>query len=464
MLDHLIHLVDRWGHWAYVLIFLGSMLESAAFLGLLIPGESLVLLAGFLAAHGLLNLDALIVIVGIGAALGDSLSYELGRRLGRSALDHYGNRLGLNRARIENAEAFFNRHGGKAVFLGRFVGFARALVPFLAGSSKMPYGQFVTYNALGAALWAPSMVLLGYFLGASWQTAAHWIGHASAIIGSIVLFLLILLWIWRWSVRHEAAIESRWMSILQRRRIKALRRTYAPQITFIQDRLSPRGYFGAQMTAGVLILMGASWLFGGISEDVVTGDPLTIVDLTVAEWFHAHATPLLTHFMLIFTNLHGVTAISSYAAVLALYLVWKRDWYWLGCLGATVPGGMLLNVLMKFAFHRSRPSFIDPLLTLPTYSFPSGHVAGTALFYGVLGAMLVSKIAVWHWRVFIALTAIALVAMVALSRVYLGVHYLSDVLAAFAEAVTWLSLCLMGIHTFWQHRAKYTRPLEDAHG
>jgi undecaprenyl-diphosphatase len=200
------------------------------------------------------------------------------------------------------------------------------------------------------------------------------------------------------------------------------------------------------------MLIGSSWLFGGISEDVATGDPLTIVDLTVAEWFHTHATPLVTQFMMVFTNLHGVAAISSYAAVLALYLVWKRDWYWLGCLGATVPGGMLLNVLMKFAFQRARPSFDDPLLTLPTYSFPSGHVAGTALFYGVVGAMLVSKITAWRWRVFIAFAAIALVLLVALSRVYLGVHYLSDVLAAFAEAVAWLSLCLMGIHTFWQRK------------
>jgi undecaprenyl-diphosphatase len=185
MLDHLIHFVGRSGHWGYLLIFLGAMLESAAFLGLLIPGEGLVLVAGFFAAQGLLDLDVLIVIVGIGAALGDSLGYELGRRLGRPALERYGNRLGLNSVRIEKAETFFKRHGGKAVFLGRFVGFARVLVPFLAGSSKMPYRQFIPYNVLGAALWASAVVLLGYFLGASWQRAEHWIGRASSIVGGI---------------------------------------------------------------------------------------------------------------------------------------------------------------------------------------------------------------------------------------------------------------------------------------
>ena len=104
--------------------------------------------------------------------------------------------------------------------------------------------------------------------------------------------------VYKRQVRHEVAIKRQWMNILQQPRIKALRLRYAPQIMFIRARLSPRGYFGAQMTAGALMLIGSSWLFGGISEDVATGDPLTIVDLTVAEWFHTHATPLVTQFMI----------------------------------------------------------------------------------------------------------------------------------------------------------------------
>lgn len=430
------------------------MLESAAFLGLVIPGESLVLAAGFFAAQGLLHLDALIVIVWFGAVLGDSIGYELGRRMGRPTLEHYGGRFGLNNARIDKADAFFRRHGGKAVLLGRFVGFARALVPFLAGSSRMPYRRFLPYNVLGAALWAPAVVLLGYFLGAGWQTGERWMGRAGAIVVGIVLFILILAWMWRWSVRHEDIIRRRWTHFLQQPRIDALRHRFAPQIAFIKARLSPHGYFGLQMTAGALLLIGASWLFGGISEDVMTGDPLTIVDRSVAAWFHSHATPPVTQWMLAFTHLHGVTAISAYVALLSLYLVWERDWYWLSCLGATVPGGMLLNVALKYAFERGRPTFDHPLLTLSSYSFPSGHVAGSTLFYGVLAAVLVSRINVWRWRVLITFAAMALVVMVALTRLYLGVHYLSDVLAAFAEAVAWLSLCLMSMHTYWQHRAE----------
>jgi undecaprenyl-diphosphatase len=161
--------------------------------------------------------------------------------------------------------------------------------------------------------------------------------------------------------------------------------------------------------------------------------------------------------MLVITHLHGIAAISTYALLAALFLAWKRDWYWLLCLSVTIPSGMVLNVLTKLALHRARPSFDDPILIVSTPSFPSGHVAGATLLYGVLAAMLVARINEWRWRVLTVFAAIALIALVALTRIYLGVHYLSDVIAAFAESLAWLTLCLMGIHTFWEHRANPRR-------
>ena len=108
---------------------------------------------------------------------------------------------------------------------------------------------------------------------------------------------------------------------------------------------------------------------------------------------------------------------------------------------------MLLNVLIKHVFGRARPSFSEPFLVLTSYSFPSGHVVGTTLFYGVLAAFLVSKINAWTWRALVVLLAFVMVALVALSRVYLGVHYLSDVLAAFAEGVAWLAIFFTALHS-----------------
>ena len=242
-------------------------------------------------------------------------------------------------------------------------------------------------------------------------------------------------------------------ALLGHPRVQVMRVRYHPQIAFFKARLSPGDYLGLQLTLGAAVLLGASWLFGGIAEDVVTGDPLTLVDAQVAQWLHLRATPRLTQLMLVFTNVHSPWPVFLAVVLLTAWLAWKRDWYWLICVSITVPLGMLLNILMKYAFQRARPSFDDPLVVLTTYSFPSGHVAGSTLFYGVVAAMLMPRIASWNGRAAVGSLAIMLVALVALTRLYLGAHYLSDVLAAFAEGVAWLALCLTGMNTYWQHRA-----------
>lgn len=220
----------------------------------------------------------------------------------------------------------------------------------------------------------------------------------------------------------------------------------------LQSHASAKGELGMRMAIGAVLFLGASWLFGGMAEDVATGDPITVADVYIAQWLHMHATPLVTQWMLVFTHLHGIAAISSYVVLVAAYLAWRRNWYWLLCVVITVPSGMLLNVLMKLAFQRARPSFEEPLLALTTYSFPSGHVAGATLFYGVLVAMLIVKIKKRHWQTLLVVGAIGLVGLVALTRMYLGAHYLSDVIAAFAEGVAWVALCLISIHRFSERR------------
>lgn len=216
---------------------------------------------------------------------------------------------------------------------------------------------------------------------------------------------------------------------------------------FVRRRLSRGSYLGFSLTLGATILVAAAWLFGGIAEDVVTSDPLTVLDEQVAEWFHARSTPGLTNVMLAISDAHDVIGITIMASTLALWLLYKRNWYWLLALALTVPGGMLLNVAMKHAFRRARPSFTDPLLTLATYSFPSGHTAAAMLFYGTFGALLLTQIKNWLGRVLLVILLGLVVALVGLSRLYLGLHYLSDVLAAVALSVAWLALCLTAVNT-----------------
>jgi membrane protein DedA with SNARE-associated domain len=203
VLQYLLDLVTRLGDWSYLIIFGAAMLECAAFAGLLVPGESVVLASGFFAHQGILELDALIAAVALGAVAGDNIGYLLGARLGREWLLKRGSRFGLRKKRLAQVEAFFQRQGPRAVFIGRFIGFARALVPFVAGASRMPYRRFVVADALGAGLWTVTFVALGYGLGASWQVAEKWISRSGLVLGAVLLLGAALFWVRRRRRRAE---------------------------------------------------------------------------------------------------------------------------------------------------------------------------------------------------------------------------------------------------------------------
>jgi undecaprenyl-diphosphatase len=195
----------------------------------------------------------------------------------------------------------------------------------------------------------------------------------------------------------------------------------------------------APLAAGVLLTLLCAAAFGVLAEQVRAGAPITRLDGALAAWFHAHATAGLTLFMLAITWLHSAWGILAMTAVFGGWLYRERLHDWLVALVVTVPGGMLLNVAFKHVFQRARPHFDHPLLTLATYSFPSGHTASATVLYGFLVLFLATR-GNARWRI-AAAGAVMAVCLVALSRMYLGVHYLSDVLAAACEGGMWLAAC-----------------------
>jgi undecaprenyl-diphosphatase len=194
MVELLVDFFWRVGHWSYVLLFVATMLESAAFLGLFVPGETLTILAGVLVSAGLLGLPESMAVAAVGAAVGDSIGYELGRRLGRPWLIAHGARVGLRHTVLQRLDDLFARHGGKTVLIARFVGILRALAPFIAGASGMSYRWFLLFNVLGAVLWAVAFVSLGYALGASWWIVEKWTGRIGMIVGVLVI-VTCLMWL-----------------------------------------------------------------------------------------------------------------------------------------------------------------------------------------------------------------------------------------------------------------------------
>jgi membrane-associated phospholipid phosphatase len=229
---------------------------------------------------------------------------------------------------------------------------------------------------------------------------------------------------------------------------------------FALARLSPEGEFGLHLTVGVVLLVLAAWAFSVVAEEVVEGAAITLLDVELANWLHAHASngSGLTRLMLVVTHWHSVGGVLAMMALLGWWLYARRAWYWLLALVATVPGGMLLNVLMKTTFQRARPSFDAPLVTLSTYSFPSGHTVAATLLYGFLAAYL-TRHAPLRQRALAALLACLMVALVAASRMYLGAHYLTDIMAAVAEGCAWLAVCITAVSTLRRRREARGQPL-----
>lgn len=215
---------------------------------------------------------------------------------------------------------------------------------------------------------------------------------------------------------------------------------------------SPRGYLGLHLTMGVLLLIGASWLFGGIAEDVITGDPLTVTDKHVAEWFHQRTAPGLTAAMQVITDFAAPLWVTCVAIITGLVLWWKRCWYRLLALVLVIPGGMALLPLLKMAFHRHRPNFENAFGIFQGYSFPSGHTMAATLLYGLLAVLAVLAFDTWRRRALAVLGAFVMILLVGFSRVYLGAHYLSDVLGAVAAGLAWLALSLTAVAALRRRR------------
>ncbi len=187
---HLVDLIGSAAHpWGYVAVFLAVMLEASAFVGLVVPGETALLIGGFLASQH--KLDPWIVgALGVGGAvIGDSIGYEVGRHFGsRLQRTRLGRKVGDQR--WERARDALRRHGGKAVLIGRWVGVLRALVPAAAGDSGLPYRTFLLWNVTGALVWAPTVVVVGYVAGNSWEQVDRALGWG----GPAILAVLVAGW------------------------------------------------------------------------------------------------------------------------------------------------------------------------------------------------------------------------------------------------------------------------------
>jgi membrane protein DedA with SNARE-associated domain/membrane-associated phospholipid phosphatase len=433
--------------WAYIVLGLLAAAESAAFVGLAIPGETAMLLGGFLAFQGRVNLFVMMAVGAVGAVVGDSLGYEIGRRFGeplkRSRL---GRRVGEDR--WARGEAYLRAKGGRAVFLGRFVGVLRALVPALAGMSRMPYRTFLPWNATGGIIWAPGFVFLGYLAGSSYRQVERIAGRASLLLLVLVVVVGGVVLAARFIARHPDRLRAVADRQLQRPWLARLRARYQRQLAFLARRLRPGGALGLSLTATVLALVGAGWAFGAVLQDVLAGDDGALLDGPVRRFFLAHREPWLTVLM------RGASNLGNAAVLIALILLaglawrlWTRSWRALWLLAGADLGAWALSATIQDLTRRARPPAAQAIGHWTGYAFPSGHTTKATAVYGMLAALLAAATPHWGRKVALWTAAALLAGLVGLSQLYLGAQWLTDVLGGLTLGAVWLFILLTATRT-----------------
>ena len=429
------------GDWTYLLVGAFAFLETGAFVGLVVPGETVMLLGGAVAGQGEVDVYVLMAIAWFSAWAGDTTSFFLGRRLGRAFVLQRGSRVGITQERFERVESYFDRHGGKTILIGRFISLVRALAPFIAGSSGMRYRAFVPYSIIGTGIWSILHILLGYFFSQSIDEAAKYAGRGFFILGTLIVVVVGSVSAFRFlrdpgnrarTVRWmEGHAVARWLVVLGRRA--------QPQARFIWNRLTPGGAFGLEVTTLISILFIGLFVLVAYTE-IVSGDPgptpgdrtaIDVVDSIRADWLVDVAKAV--------TRLGSAAITWPLALVCAGALAGARRWpeFWVLVLG------MLITIVgvheLKAEVDRPRPP--GGLVGVEGSSFPSGHAAYSTL-YVWLAVTLVMRLRPGMARgALVVVAGFLLAGVVGLSRVYLGVHYLSDVNAGWALGASAFSLC-----------------------
>jgi len=429
--------IQHLGLWGYWIVFLVAFLESLVLVGSILPGSTLIIFAGFLSAHGYLDIGDLIWFAAIGAILGDGLSFYLGSQSTR--FFHLENKV-LKLKHLQRGQVFFQKHGNKSILLARFIGPIRSIVPFIAGLFKMKKGPYLFWNVTSALLWAPAYLFLGFFFGGSLKTIELW----STRFGIFLLFLFLLfLLIWilvKKSGPFFTSLKSMLVALkesIRRRPIVQRWATNHPALFyFLSGRLNKNKFSGLPLTLLFIAFIYIFSVFQGTIQDVINFRDIVSIDTAVANLLYSFRDPdLIKIFLWISLLLDWKMIIASVSVVSLLCWLWRRRGYLLP-FWIVIGGAELFNFIGKLTVHRLRPEVA--FYTETTFSFPSGHAAMAVALFGFGTYILFREIKNWKYKINILFFSVTLILLMGLSRLYLGVHFLSDVWGGYLLGLLWL--------------------------
>ena len=442
------------GPWTYVFVGGMAFLETGAFVGLVAPGETTVMVGGVIAGQGEISLMPLIGLVWLCCVLGDSTSFFIGRRLGRAFLLRHGPKIRVDEARLEQVESYFVRHGGKTILVGRFIGLVRAISPFVAGSSGLSYRRFLPFSIIGSGLWGSLFCVLGFIFYRSFDRVSAIAGRATLAFGITAAVVAGGVYAYRRLRRAEdrqalAAWTDRQgrrpllrplFAILRpvwRRAVRPVVSPVAWSLRFLGKRLTP-GNLGLELTTALAVTGVGAYVFALYAVMLYDDPGTTPADtglLDLADDLHSGVAVDVAR---VVTDLGSLTTVGTFAIGVCILLLVRGHLIELAALIASM---VLLYVAVRLAkegIDRPRPP--RPLDSANDPSFPSGHAAYATIWVGmaIVAAAALRGLAS---RAALLAGAITIVVVVGLSRIYLRVHYWSDVAGGWALGAAILGAC-----------------------
>ncbi|MBU1642426.1 LssY C-terminal domain-containing protein [bacterium] len=438
--------IEHYQSWGYWIAFFAALLETTIGVGLFLPGSTVILLLGAFSAHGYFDLSGLLWSAVAGAVLGDNVNYFLGRRYGSYWLKR--KLWFINKGHVEKAKRFMDTHGAKSIFLGRFIPSVKEIAPFIAGSIKMNRRAFLFWNTLGAVGWGLEWVLAGYLFAQSLNVAEVWLSRAGLFLGALLL-IGILFYLVKWLVitrgkQFWRAAASLWRAFMETVAANRVFLTWVqkhPKITaFSKKRVDTTTFSGLPLTLLSIALIYLVILFAGLVEDLITSEPVVAADIRVASLMSIFRTERLTDIFIWITLLGKSQVILAFITTAALLLfIWRKYNYILPLFIAVIGSGVFA-FLGKMAIHRPRPEMA--VYAEEYFSFPSAHATIALSFYGFLAYLVLRRLSSWKSKVNMFFISALFIMAIGLSRIYLGVHYISDIWSGYLIGAMWLLIAV----------------------
>lgn len=415
--------------------FIISAAESIAIIGTIVPGSVMMTAIGTLAGSGVIPLWPTIFWAILGAVVGDGISYWIGYRFKHRL--YYVWPFRTRPQLLTTGEAFFKKYGGMSVFIGRFVGPVRALVPLVAGMLGMKPLQFYIANILSAIGWAPAYMLPGIILGAaSLELPPDIAVHAILVLLLGTLFFILCAFI---IYKSFILVGSNATHFLNWTWSRLAESRYFHSITTVLRHYNPKKTHGQLTLAFYIILFGLVFLCLGLYVELHNSKDITI-NTVFFHLFRSSRTPLLDNIMLSISMLGEATLLIALAIGLSLWLLWNKRWYTAFHVLALVIVMTVSIELFKYIFQISRPWGI--MHSPRGFSFPSGHAASTTAFFIGFALLLTKAYEGKYSRFFYSLAGLIII-LVSISRMYLGAHWFTDILGGIFLGSTILMLIVL---------------------